>query len=609
MTSVFLFLPTLLIALVIGIIVLISGLFCQISGAILEWIMSPGFISLSYTSNEIVNMGLDITKDFVNLFLVVFLVFIALSIALKIGDFPAKKVFAKLILVALLVNFAPVFVGLIVDAANIVMNFFLEGIRESVSEIGTGVTNFGSGVTKVLFSFSGNLSERAGLLMQAVTQIVVNLAMGLAFFLFAAIFLIRYVVIWVLTILSPLAFVFWILPATKRFWDMWWQQLIQWSIVGIPISFFLYLAMNSFAVLQQTFVGKLNMPGIETTTVGWLDQVFPFFVIIIFLFLGFTVGLQTGAMGAKSAIGFTSKYGFKAGKGVGRGTKALAGRAISSKVGEKMKLKERLEKASSLKVGETWGKAGKIWDKGGKVGGAIGKGLGWATGLTPAAWALRRGVGQAGLKMTESGIKDIKTTESKYSGTTAERKASAIRDTRFGWSHRIAALNQAIEEGQVGDIKKLGITEDEITNIGKASLRVHPDTFKKIRNTFPHLAEKMGQDFSEATRKKADLVLDANDIQQGITVPMKIMMKIKPDLISKMDESALLDTDVQTYFHEFAKTDQVSALLTQSTKKVKDLYIAEIKNKGLQWYEQHRPDLANYFKSNPGIRVLGEELT
>jgi len=341
MTSVFLFLPTLLIALIIGIIVLISGLFCQISGAILDWIISPGFMSLSYTTNEIVAMGLDITKDFVNLFLVIFLVFIALSIALKVGDYAGKKVFAKLILIALLVNFAPVFVGLIVDAANIVMNFFLEGIGESVSEIGTGVTSFGQGVIKILFSFSGNLSERAGLLMQAVTQIVVNLAMGLAFFLFAAIFLIRYVVIWVLTILSPLAFVFWILPATKKFWDMWWQQLIQWSIVGIPIAFFLYLAMNSFSVLQQTFVGQLNMPGIEATTVGWLDQVFPFFVIIVFLFLGFTVGLQTGAMGASAAIGLAKGAGLTGGKWLGKKT----WRGAKTSIEEKTRFREAAGKA------------------------------------------------------------------------------------------------------------------------------------------------------------------------------------------------------------------------------------------------------------------------
>jgi hypothetical protein len=110
-----------------------------------------------------------------------------------------------------------------------------------------------------------------------------------------------------LVILSPLAFVAWILPATKKFWDMWWNQLIEWSIIGIPIAFFLYLALNSFSYLRSAFVSNLEMPGLEPATVGFLNEIFPFFVIIVFLILGFTIGLQTGAMGASGVISLAKK--------------------------------------------------------------------------------------------------------------------------------------------------------------------------------------------------------------------------------------------------------------------------------------------------------------
>lgn len=62
-----------------------------------------------------------------------------------------------------------------------------------------------------LFTLSGQTSYIA----QAIALIVFNYAVGVALFLFAGIFIVRYVVIWVLVILSPLAFVAWILPATK----------------------------------------------------------------------------------------------------------------------------------------------------------------------------------------------------------------------------------------------------------------------------------------------------------------------------------------------------------------------------------------------------------
>jgi hypothetical protein len=341
----------------IAFLILISGGLCQIAGAILNWVTSPGFISLSYTTNEIVNMGLDITQDFVNLILVIFLVFIALSIALKIGDYAGKKVFAKLILVALLVNFAPVFVGLIVDASNIVMNFFLQGIGTGVSDTGAGIYTFVPGLSKTLTNLSGDLSDKVGILTMGATQIIVNLAMGLAFFLFAALFLTRYVVIWILTILSPLAFVFWILPATKKFWDMWWQALIQWSIVGIPIAFFLYLAMNSFVLLQQAFVGQLNAPGLEPTVTGWFDQIFPFFVIIIFLILGFTVGLQTGAMGAGAVIGLAKGAGKKSAKWAGKKTweKGKEGMRQAMPSGVREKAERMATYAPKSKIGRALG--------------------------------------------------------------------------------------------------------------------------------------------------------------------------------------------------------------------------------------------------------------
>ncbi|MCX6759526.1 MAG: zinc ribbon domain-containing protein [Candidatus Nealsonbacteria bacterium] len=343
-----LFLPTLAIAAILAFVIFLSGGITWLVGAILNWVISPGFVSLSYTRidgpnpNPIIGMGLNITQSFVNLALVVILVVIALSIALRLGEYGSKKIFAKLLIIALLVNFAPVLVGLIVDASNIVMNYFLNAITEGAMDIGSQVSDFSAGIAKVIGGAGGNIMSRLGLVMQGITQIIVNLSMAFAFLLFAALFLMRYVVIWTLTILSPLAFVAWILPGTKKLWNMWWNQLIQWSIIGIPIAFFLYLGLNSFSYLRSAFVSNLEMPGMEPATVGFLNEIFPFFVIIVFLILGFAIGLQTGAMGTKAVI-----KGFQAAnktaqkttlKAIGRGTAAVGmaagGAAAVSAVGK-----------------------------------------------------------------------------------------------------------------------------------------------------------------------------------------------------------------------------------------------------------------------------------
>ncbi len=76
---------------------IISIVFVNISGALLNWVTSPGFVSISYSNptgpngNLIVGIGLDITKSFVNLALVVILVYIAVAIALKLGETMPKN--------------------------------------------------------------------------------------------------------------------------------------------------------------------------------------------------------------------------------------------------------------------------------------------------------------------------------------------------------------------------------------------------------------------------------------------------------------------------------------------------------------------------------------
>lgn len=348
-----LFLPLLLIAAVLAFAVLVTSLFPLLMGAILKWVTSPGFVSLSYTradganANPIIKMGLDITMPFVNLLLVVFLVFIGLSIALRLEGYGGKKLFVRLIIIALLVNFAPVLCGLIVDASNIVMNYFLNGIREDVTGPASQIVDYAKGIVKSFFSLAGDLSNRLGLIMQGIALIGLNIFLGIAFSLFAVLFIVRYVMIWVLVILSPLAFVFWIMPATKKFWDMWWNNLIQWSIVGIPIAFFLYLAINSFSYLQSEFAAGMTVPGVEPQAVGFLNETFPFFVVCIFLALGFLVGLQSSAMGASAIISATQKGVKSAGKWAGK-TGASAARGIPAVSRAEERIRKRLETTPGL---------------------------------------------------------------------------------------------------------------------------------------------------------------------------------------------------------------------------------------------------------------------
>jgi len=338
--------PTLVILVGLAFTLLFSQTFAFISGALLNWVLSPNFVAISYTSpvdrgdlpgNPIIKIGLDITKSGVNLFLVLFLVYIAVAIALRMGgEGNAKKMLVRLILVALLVNFAPVLVGLIVDASNIVMNSTLAGVGTGFSDVLTQFSVWGNGLVSKLLripTFAGQM----GLLAQVMVMVALNFAIGLALLLYAALFIFRYVVIWILVIFSPLAFVCWIVPPFKKYWDMWWSNLLEWSFIGAFLAYFLYLGAQAIRLLPTVYQQPITMPGFSSDVAGAFSQSLPYAVVLVFLYLGFTLGLQTSAMGAGAVIGLTKRSG----KWVG----GKAGDYLKRRVEESARVREAATKA------------------------------------------------------------------------------------------------------------------------------------------------------------------------------------------------------------------------------------------------------------------------
>lgn len=476
--------PYLIAVALVTVVLGFSSLLSWMAGALFGWISSPGFISFSYTqsdNNPVIKAGLEVTQPIANIMLVVVFIFSALAIALDLANYATKKTLIKLLFIALLINFTPVIIGLIVDAGNIVTFHFLKGAQGGVSDITGGIggiANTGMDGLKGLFD---NTEVKIEFVVKSLITAILNIVVAIVFFIFSGLFLTRYIMIWVLVVLSPLAFVFYILPATESLWKKWWDQLVQWTFIGIPCAFFLWLAVSTFGILRDTFKGQF--PDTSAGQGGFVDGLFPYIVIIIFLFLGLTMGLQTGAMGANMAISAT--------KGAGKWTGKRAGNVTSRAIPPKWK--RGLEKGASAAMTPNWAKKG--------VAGKLLKTAGYATGYFPAVWAIRRGLGKTALKMTETDRGNIRKSEEKTKGTTAERKMSEIKDKNISPADKIGTLNNAIDEGQVKDLRDLGLSDSEITNIGKQALKTHPDEFKKIRNAFPHLAEAMGKGLPDEIKK------------------------------------------------------------------------------------------------------------
>lgn len=289
------------------------------------------------TTPSFVTTSWNIVRNFVNLFFILILVFIGLATILRLPSYQYQKTLRLLIIMALLINFSGVFVGFIVDMSNLVAHFFLD---KATGDWGKAA--------KPLISLSGDQSQK---LATAISSIIYYFVAILIYFVLILIFAVRTMFLWTLTILAPLAFASYILPATKgRIWDEWWKTLVQWSIFAIPVTFFMFLANAALTGLSNIGAPR----GSISTFVGFMAP----FTALFILYLGVTTSQQMAPAAAKAV----ADWGKKAGMGIGKFAVKKPAGFVRDRITESPKGRTFLEYMDKLSTtpSKTWGEK-KSW--------------------------------------------------------------------------------------------------------------------------------------------------------------------------------------------------------------------------------------------------------
>ncbi len=309
---------------------------------ILSWaITSPFQLAMTNPNgNIVIELGWTLMRDFTNMLFILGLAYIGIATALDIAGFDTKKAFINLLLIALLINFTPIVCGIIVDISNIITNFFLEDVDfgEMLSVL---KNNFAMdmGITGAL-----QLFKSAKFWAQLGISLVYTFVAGLTLLTFGLLFLLRHIAIWILVILSPLAFFAWIFEKSRPWFKKWWKNFLMWSFIGVPASFFLYLAYH---LLQQS--EKAFSYGMLDASDGLFEALVPHFIVTAFLIAGFMATKKFTPIGASAVIGWVGKvqgaatgtakqYRKKLGKwsrGIGAGATVGAGAGFAAGQGAK----------------------------------------------------------------------------------------------------------------------------------------------------------------------------------------------------------------------------------------------------------------------------------
>ena len=349
-----------------GVIFAVSGVFMAVSGILASsaHTLLLGVTSIpikvgsyvfgsSYThitgpdANIAVATGWPIARDLANMFVVLGFVIIGIATTLRIQEYQAKKLLPKLIIVALLINFSLLICGIFIDGSNITMGYFLNkgGYfgQKFMQSIETQTNIVGQ-------AFGFDAIDPLSLLGMVTGFVFYNIVATIIFMLFFFLFIFRYMALWILVILSPLAFVFYVFPFTKKYFEMWWNQFFAWCIIGIPAGFFLFLA-------DKVTEEATKATGVEN--IDFATYLVPGFLLIA----GFLFSLQTSAMGASIVTNFANK---NKGKILGGGLGALS--KASGGVNNKVKNLTNWMAGKGGTTGTIGKGAGWVWDKTGGMG-------------------------------------------------------------------------------------------------------------------------------------------------------------------------------------------------------------------------------------------------
>jgi hypothetical protein len=189
-----------------------------------------------------VNIGWSVVINITNMFFVVVLLIIAFATILGLEQYEWKKLLPKLFFAAVLINFSRTICGLLIDLSQVLMMTFVNAVAASAGAL---VIN-GFGLDK-LEKFNQTLQPSdlvaTGIFVSAIAAVVFAALIMTVFGAYLLILIGRLIRLWILIILSPLAFALEALPTTAGYAGSWWSELADNLVTGPVLMFFMWLSL------------------------------------------------------------------------------------------------------------------------------------------------------------------------------------------------------------------------------------------------------------------------------------------------------------------------------------------------------------------------------
>src|SRR3989339_1039619 len=319
---------------------MISRLFLSLSLFLLTFIIQLAGYN-GFIDSTTVTIGWVMMRDLVNMLFVIFLLIIAFGTILGLEQYEWKKLMVKFVLAAILVNFSRVICGLMIDVAQVFMTTFVNGIAATAG--GNLITAFSA---DKLYKFNpdtnGTEINDTESFIASIAAVMFAGMMMMTMFAIAVMLLARLVVLWVLIVLSPMAFALNVIPKTEKYAQEWWQEFGQNLVAGPILIFFIWLSLVTVGggdvakeISANNVVKQDNsqQPKSGISEVMEWENMASFAIAIGMLLVGAKITQQMSPQGGQfvgkaaefgkkvamvAAGATTAKWGLKAGKAAGK---------------------------------------------------------------------------------------------------------------------------------------------------------------------------------------------------------------------------------------------------------------------------------------------------
>jgi len=298
-----------------------------LSEQILTLVLDPTFVGRDYlggfTTKEFVRSAAQLLANLCNMLYLFVLIYIAIKAMFGGGN--TRALLTKLVIAALLTNFGLVIAGVVIDFSQVAMYSVWEGMRVNSGSFGPGTKildklqdtlEVGRSTLKVSIAAEAykmifqDVGESLSQIIRIGGLITTALALVVTLVTITIILFIRIVMLWILLILTPAAFLFSILPQTEKWWNMWLENLTKYALTGPILIFFLWLGMklsSSISNVQtlnnigQSVANKEDLKYMFYALIAKnISTLFEMFTLIMTIWAGIIIANQFGIKGAKS---------------------------------------------------------------------------------------------------------------------------------------------------------------------------------------------------------------------------------------------------------------------------------------------------------------------